>query len=242
MKNFVNCFRIIFYKDTFLTVWMHGSFYTVDYSFVAAQPDIYQQIYGYNQLYVGLSYLPRGVGIIVGSYCTGKLMDYNYRATLKDLGWGASKVVGDDLLRFPIEKARSRNSYWLLIISTGTMVGYGWAVSRVAHPVVPMILQFMQGFWGTYFYTTYSALMVDTFPDSPSTAAASTSVTRCAMAAAGVAVLESLLNAAGRGWYFTVLGLWSGIFGATAVFLLRRKGLAWRRARCGLGQDPENSA
>lgn len=242
VKNFAYCFRIIFYKDTFCTVWLHGSFYTVDYSFVAAQPDIYQQIYGYNQLYVGLSYLPRGVGIIVGSYCTGKLMDYNYRATLRDIGWGVVKVTGDDLLRFPIERARSHKSYYMLIISSATMIGYGWAVSRASHPAVPMILQFMQGFWGTYFYTTYSALMVDTFPESPSTAAASTSVARCAMAAAGVAVLEPLLTAAGRGWYFTVLGLWSGVFGALAVFLLRKNGMAWRRTRCGLSRDAVDSA
>ena len=236
LKNLLNCFRIIFYKDTFLTVWMHGSFYTVDYSFVAALPDIFEQVYGYNKLYVGLSYLPRGVGIILGSYFTGKLMDHNYRATTKKLGLPVSKTSSSssrqhDPAKFPIERARSRSSYWLLIISTGTMVGYGWAVSRAAHPAVPLTLQFLQGFWGTYFYTTYSALMVDVFPESPSTAAAATSVARCAMAAAGVAILQPLLDAAGRAWYFTVLGLWSGIFGAGAVFILRRKGMIWRRIR-----------
>lgn len=238
VANLLACFRIVFYKDTFLTLWLHGSFYTVDYSFVAAVPDIFKDIYQFNELQVGLAYLPRGVGIIVGSYCTGKLMDYNYRLTARKAGWKVDKVAGDDLLQFPIEMARSRSSYWLLCISTATMVGYGWAVHRAAHFAVLIVLQFIQGFYGTYFYTTYSALMVDLFPQSPSTAAAATSITRCAMAASGVALLEPLMSAAGRGWYFTVLGLWSGIFGAVAVALLRWKGMEWRQSRNGLPQEP----
>ena len=219
------------HRDTLLTLWIHGSFYTVDYSFVAAVPDIFRDVYGYNELQVGLAYLPRGVGIIVGSFCTGKLMDYNYRVTSRDLGRGPDQVAREDLYGFPVERARSRRSGWMLIVSTGTIVGYGWSVMRAAHPAVLLVLQFMQGFWGTFFYTTYSTLLVDTFPDRSSTAAAATSVTRCAMAAAGVAILQPLLDAAGRGWYFTVLGLWSGVLGAVAVALLRWRGMKWRQAR-----------
>jgi MFS family permease len=216
---------------------MHGSFYVVDYTFVAALPDIFERIYSYNELYVGLCYLPRGVGIIVGSYFTGKMMDRNYQSTLREHrqnnGLGDETCANDsrDDPAFPIERARSRGTYYVLAISTGTVVGYGWAVSHGAHPAVPLILQFFQGFWGTYYYTTYGALMVDSFPEKASTASAATSVARCAMAAAGVAVLEPLLQAVGRGWYFTILGLWSGMLGVTAVFLLRKKGLAWRCAR-----------
>lgn len=161
-------------------------------------------------------------------------MDYNYRTVARSIGWTIDKVSGDDLLEFPIERARTRYSYIMLIISTATMIGYGWSIQRSAHPTVPLILQFLQGFWGTYGYTTFSTLLVDSFPQSPSTASAATSITRCAMAATGVAVLQPLLNAAGRGWYFTVLGVWSGVLSALAVALLNWKGLRWRRARNGL--------
>lgn len=231
ISNLIACFRIIFHKDTFLTLWVHGSFYTVDYSFVAAAPDIFKDVYHWNELHIGLSYLPRGVGIIAGSYFTGKLMDHNYRAIACDVGFTIDKKSGDDLLKFPIERARTRGSYIMLVISTATMIGYGWSVQRGVHPAVPLVLQFMQGFWGTYGYTTFSTLMVDSFPQSPSTAAAATSITRCAMAATGVAVLEPLLKAAGRGWYFTILGLWSGVLSAVAVALLRWKGMEWRKGR-----------
>ncbi|TFB01532.1 putative transporter AQR1, partial [Trichoderma ghanense] len=190
MIDLLACLRIIFYKDTFLALWVHGSFYTVDYSFVAAVPDVYKEAYGYNDLQLGLTYLPRGVGIIMGSYCTGKMMDSNYRAVKRATGRAddvGNRITGGDLLAFPVELARTRFSLHLLTISTATIIGYGWAVERSAPAAALLVLQFIQGFWGTAFYTTYGALVVDGFPDRPGTAAAATSLTRCAMAAAGVA-------------------------------------------------------
>jgi predicted MFS family arabinose efflux permease len=109
LANLLACFRIIFYKDTFLALWMHSSFYTVDYSFAAAVPDIFQDIYRFNDLQLGLAYLPRGVGIITGSFCTGRLMDANYRATSRRAGWAVDRLAGDDLLA----------------VSTATTVAYG---------------------------------------------------------------------------------------------------------------------
>lgn len=231
IRNPLACLRIIFHLDTFLVLWMHGSFYTVDYSLLAAVPDIYKSIYHFNELQIGLVYLPRGAGIIIGGYCVGKVMDYNYRVTAKRLGWTVDEISGDDIAHFPIEQARSRGSLWLLLISTMTLVGYGWAINKHMHVSVALIMQFVQGFWGTYFYTTYNTLLVDIFPESPSTAAATASITRCAMAATGIAILQPLLDAAGRGWYFTLLGLWSGGCGTVAVLLIRKKGMQWRTGR-----------
>lgn len=111
------------------------------------------------------------------------------------------------------------------------MAGYGWAVSRQAPVSVLFILQFIQGFWGTCFYTIYNTLLVDVFPESPSTAAAAASITRCTMAAAGVTVLQPLLDRVGRGWYFTILGIWSGACGCVVVWLIRWKGMEWRMKR-----------
>ena len=233
IPNPLACLRIIFHFDTFLTLWMHGSFYTVDYSLVAAIPDIYKDIYKFNELCIGLAYLPRGLGIISGGYCNGKFMDHNYRVTAKKTGKTVDRVKGDDLKDFPIERARSRGSYWLLMISTATLIGYGWVVEKHVHFSVLLVLQFIQGFWGTCFYTAYNTLLVDIFPESPSTAAAAASIVRCAMAAAAVAILQPLLDAAGRGWYFTILGIWSGGCGVIAVWLIRTKGMDWRTKRVG---------
>jgi multidrug resistance protein len=228
--NFVHSFRIIFYKDAFLALWVHGSFYAVDYSFVAAVPDIFKNNYDFNKLQLGLAYLPRAGGILAGSYVTGKLLDYHYRVTARVHGLSEERR-GADLYHFPLEEARSRNSYWVLATALATMISYGWAVEKEAHCAVPLILQFMQGFWQTYIYTTYSTLVVDTFPKTPSTAGAATSITRCAMAAIAVAVLDPILNAVGRGVFFTMLAIWSCGCGVFAVVLLNWRGMQWRQAR-----------
>ena len=232
--RFVNplaCLRIMFHLDTSLALWMQGSFYVVDYTVVAAMPDIFKDIYHFNELQIGLTYIPRGVGIITGGYCIGKVMDYNYKTIARKIDWNIDKVAGDDLQDFPIERARARGSYFLLIISTAVLIAYGWAVTKHTHLAIILILQFIQGSMGCCFYNTYNALLVDVFPESPSTAAAAASIVRCAMAAAGVAILQPLLDALDRGWYFTILGIWSGGFGALAVTVIKRKGMCWRIQR-----------
>jgi multidrug resistance protein len=229
--NPISCLRVMFHLDTCFALWMQGSFYVVDYTVVAAMPDIYKDMYGFNELQVGLTYIPRGAGIVAAGYCIGKLMDYNYKTVARKIGWNIDSVVGDDLRRFPIERARARGSYYLLMLSTTILVSYGWAVTKHAPLAILLILQFMQGSMGTCFYNTYNALLVDIFPESPSTAAAAASIVRCAMAAAGVAILQPLLTALGRGWYFTILGLWSGASGAFVVFIVETKCMSWRTRR-----------
>ena len=48
---------------------------------------------------------------------------------------------------------------------------------------------------------------------------------QCTMAATSVTVSQPLLNAAGRGWYVMVSGLWSVVSSALSVALLRWNGL-----------------
>jgi multidrug resistance protein len=231
LQHFIGPLRVIFYADTFLCLWLHGSFYAVDYTMVAEVPSIYKNDYNFNEIMIGLAYLPRGFGIICGSFCNGKVMDYNYRLIAKRNNWTIRTVSGDDLTHFPIELARTRGTFALLVISTATLVGYGWTVNQHGHFAILLTLQFIQGFWGTCMYTIYNTLLIDSFPRSPSTAAAAASIVRCAMAAVATSILNPLLNAAGSGWYFTALGIWSGVCGFVAVWLLRRHGSRWRQLR-----------
>ncbi|KAK3899688.1 hypothetical protein C8A05DRAFT_17906, partial [Staphylotrichum tortipilum] len=72
---------------------------------------------------------------------------------------------------------------------------------------VPLLFQAYIGWKCTVLLQTYSAMIVDVFPDRPGTAAASHNLTRCTLAAAGVAVMDPLVRALGYGWVFTLLGL-----------------------------------
>ena len=231
MFNPLACLRIIFWKDTALILWMHGWFYLVDYCIQTTIPSTYKDIYHFNEFQIGLSYLPRGTGIIAGGYINGKIMDRNYRITAAQIGHAVDRIAGDDVQHFPIERARTRRSWISFGVLSLTLIGYGWAIEERSHVSIPLILQFVQGFLGTCLYTTFSTLLVDVFPASPSTAAAAASVTRCALAASGVAALQPLLDLIGMGWYFTALGLVSMFAGSAAVWTIRTRGMEWRSQR-----------
>ncbi|KAK7550751.1 hypothetical protein JOL62DRAFT_437233 [Phyllosticta paracitricarpa] len=159
--NLLHSLRILLHRATILALWLHGSFYAVDYALVAATPPPSSQ--------------PRR----------------------------SSSAAGPS----PSTTTSPSRS------SSGSSPSRG----------------------GTSFYTTYNALVVDVFPASPSSAAAAAaaSVVRCAMAAAAVAVLQPLVEVAGRGWYFTVLGIWSGVCGGVGVWVMRRKGMGVEDGRGG---------
>ena len=88
-------------------------------------------------------------------------MNWDYRRTARDYDFVIDKVAGDDITRFPIERARYRSIWYPVIISSACIVGYGWAlhtrtVSQVSlvrlksancvkSVAVPLILQFLIG-------------------------------------------------------------------------------------------------
>lgn len=231
MANPSACLRILFWRDTALVLWMSSSPYAVWYCIQTSIPLIYKDTYGFNELQIGLTYLPGATGVILGSYLNGKMMDRNYRVTARSIGRSIDKVSGDDLDDFPIEKARARGSFYLLIVYICALAGYGWVVRRRVHESVPLLLQFVLGMLCTSFQQTFSALLVDIFPASPSTAAAAGNTVKCVLSAAAVAVQQPLVEAVGRGWVFTILTALSGGGGFVAAWMMKSKGMEWRRAR-----------
>jgi MFS family permease len=231
VANPLAAIRILFWKDTALVLWIAASPYAVYYCIQASIPTIYNDIYGFNELQIGLSYLTGGVGVVLGGYLNGKMMDNNYKVTAKSIGHTVNKVSGDDLTHFPIEQARARGSWYLLLSYSCALAGYGWAVQNHAHVSIPLILQFVLAVLCTSFQQTFNTLLVDIFPASPSTAAASSNITRCALSAAMVAVMQPLVQCMGRGWYFTLLTVLSGGGGFVAAWFIKRKGMDWRRKR-----------
>lgn len=239
MANPMAAIRILFWKDTALVLWMAGSPYAVWYAVQASIPTIYRDIYHFNELQIGLSYLTGGFGTVSGGYLNGKLMDWNYKATARSIGHTIDKISGDDMKRFPIERARARGSYYLLFIYTIALAGYGWSVQARAHEAVPLILQYVLAALCTSFQQTFNALLVDIFPASPSTAAASGNITKCALSAILVAVLQPLVNVMGRGWFFTLLTVLSGGGGLVADWLVKNKRMGWRRERIQKTEEAE---
>jgi len=94
---------------------------------------------------------------------------------------------------------------------------------------VPIIIQFLIVFIVAGIFNLCSTLMVDWHPKNPVTASAAAGITRCLIAAGGVAIIEHLIDAAGPGWGFLV-------FGGLCLMIMPilwttcRKGWEWRKS------------
>lgn len=54
--------------------------------------------------------------------------------------------------------------------------------------------------------------------------------------------MQPLLDSMGRGWYFVLLGLVSGVSGTLTVLLIKWKGMKWRQRRQQRGNGESQQA
>lgn len=179
-------------------------------------------------------------------------MNWDYRRTARDHDFIIDTVAGDDLDRFPIEKARYRSIAYPTLISSACIIGYGWAlhtrtVGSQFQPsvklqlltvfksvAVPLILQFLMGAMVSVVfnvskipYQMCGTLLVDLHPKCPVTAQAALNIVRCTLSVGGLALLQLILDPIGVRWCFTLFG---GLCLSMMlpVWVLLRYGMAWR--------------
>ncbi|KAK3687268.1 hypothetical protein B0T22DRAFT_509877 [Podospora appendiculata] len=158
--------RLLWAKDTALVTLIFGVFYMNLSSLQASTSTLFVQIHGISGIGLGLVYLPSGIGSCIGAYYAGRLIDHDYRVVARKSNFEINKRAGDNLARFPIEKARFRSIAYVLGAAGLSMVGYGWSM---------------------WFKVMSGTLLVDIHPKSPSTAQAANSIVRAFLAGGGTA-------------------------------------------------------
>ncbi|OAR05904.1 hypothetical protein LLEC1_08180 [Akanthomyces lecanii] len=191
----------------------------------ATMGTLFKEIYNYNDLEVGLCYLPYGLGCCVTSIGQGYAQNWNYRRIARQVGFDLkSKENGE---KFPIEKARLELIYPSMLVGAAALIGYGWALQAETSVAVPLVLVFVIGMMIPTSLNMITTLMVDLFPEAPASAAAANNLVRCLFGAAATAVIDYMLNGMGRGWCFTFLA-----FLMTAcvpwVLFIQKAGPRWR--------------
>ncbi|MCJ1438604.1 hypothetical protein MMC27_007994 [Xylographa pallens] len=226
--NPIRSLRLVFHKATSLVLFSNAIFY-MKYSCVQASlSPLLIEVYGLNELQVGLAYLAFGIACAAASYAVGMITDRDYRKTASSLGFAIDKVKGDDLAKFPIEKARLRSIWYYIVISSASTLGYGWTLEVMTPLAVPLVFQFLISLTVTGIFNVCNTLIVDLHPDAPATASASVSIIRCSVAAIGVSVLQILFDSIGIGWTFTIIA--SLCLGTIpGLLIVRRRGWDWRK-------------
>ncbi len=228
--NLLPCLQLIFHKDTAIVMFSNAVFY-MKYSCVQASlAPLLQDRYGLSVLEVGFCYLAFGSATAIAAYGVGMITDYDYRQTARAHDLSIDRVRGDELSRFPIEKARLRTVWLYILVSATATLGYGWALEYRTQLAAPLAMQFLIGLAVTGIFNVCNTLVVDLHSDQAVTASAAVSITRCGAAAAGVSVLQMLFDAVGPGWTFTII---AGVCYGTVpiLWLEREKGWQWRLER-----------
>ncbi|KAI5919151.1 major facilitator superfamily transporter [Camillea tinctor] len=221
---------ILFETEMFLLLFYSSFIYAGFYAISTAMSSLFAQIYGFNDIMIGLMYLPLGGGSIAAAFTMGKLSNWNYRRYCKKLNVPFDRLRQQDLAGFPIEKARLEISSPLLIMFALVLSGWGWALEYRAPLAAPIVLLFLVGFSLVGFTNTVNILIVDINPDQAASATAANNLTRCLIGAAATAVISPMISGIGAGWSFTIFSFIYIAFWPV-MWLVMKNGVKWRKAK-----------
>ncbi|KAH8908294.1 putative MFS transporter [Coniochaeta sp. PMI_546] len=206
---------IILDKESFLSMFFSGIIYTGYYIILTGLPQQLESTYNYNSIQVGLCYLPIGFGPMIIRPVIGRIMDSNFRRHARRQGVEILQDRQQSIDGFPIERARLETSLVMVYLSSAAIIPYGWTMS-LDHPPLPaaLVLLFVLGVCLSAAFQPLTALLVDINPRSPAAATAAHQFVRCVLGAAGVAVVNPMLNGIGRGWTSTLIALVWVVFSA----------------------------
>ncbi|KAL0944577.1 Quinidine resistance protein 2-like protein 3 [Colletotrichum truncatum] len=228
--NPLRAVKIIFEKEMAVILLYNSLLYVAFIDVAATLGTLFREIYGFNDLQLGLCYLPYGAGCCIASLGQGYVLDWNYRRIARKIGFTIDRRRGDDLSKFPIEKARLQPVYPAVAVGLVTLVAYGWVLHVETSVAAPLVLQCIIGITITGSFSVMNTLIVDLYPEAPATATAANNLIRCTMGAVGTAVIEYMIQGMGRGWCFTFIAALCAVL-SPMLFWIVKKGPSWRNER-----------
>ena len=228
--------KMLFHKPTFIIVAVGSIQYAIFGALGTSLATVMAETYSLNFLTAGLIYLPSGIGGLLAALLTGKLIDHDFRVAAQSLHLRQGDVIDintrspNDLLAFPIEKARLRSIFLFVPTASIATVGYGWSIHAHSHIAIPLVLQFLLGSTQVATFVVCGTLLTDYNPNRSATAQAGYNLVRCTLAGGCIAALEPLVQGVGAGWSFTVFTA-LGLLCVPLLFVLRVKGWEWRKQR-----------
>jgi MFS family permease len=230
--NPLSTLRIVADKETALILFYSSLIYAGYYAIATTITTQFAVIYGYNDLVLGLCFVPISLGGILATVSNGKWdpVDGNYRRYAKRLGMPLKKNKQQDLTNFPIERARLEVLLPLLYFSCVITPIYRWVLNAKVSVVSPLVLLFFLGFGLTGLFKVVQIIIIDISPGKPATATAAFNLVRCLLGAGMTAVVNPMINAMENGWTFTFVSLVWVAF-SPMLLVLPRVGPRWRREK-----------
>lgn len=218
-------FRILISKHAAPIIIFLAIYYAVWQMSITAMSTLFERNYGLSELEVGLTYIANGVGSMVGTLITGKLLDFDYRKVKaahtsqnnqppRDVEQKVSeRSTSGSETDFPLEKARLRLVPGFSIIQCLSILLFGWTIQypRHVHIAVPIVSSFITGWTAVSTQSVVTTYLVDVFSDRSAAASASLNLARCLLAAGGTSFVMPMVNQIGVGLAFTVCAIMQAV-------------------------------
>ncbi|KAK4129109.1 MFS general substrate transporter [Parathielavia appendiculata] len=219
-------------KEAGIVLFANGIVFAGYYALVGAIPSQFHALYGFNDLDVGLSFIPIGVSAAISAVAVGYAVDWNFARHARRLGISVdgAKQMSRDLGSFPIESVRCEVALPMLALTVVTFVVYGWLLSFHTSVAGPLAMLFFVGFGVNGFFTILSVLIVDVYPQAPATATAANNFVRCWLGAGASAIIIPMIDALSSGWAYTFIALLYLLM-APLLWVIMRWGPRWRSDR-----------
>ncbi len=193
-------------------------------------PSLFGAIYGFDEIRIGLVFIPFGAGSLVSAFTTGRMIDWNWRRQAKKNGFPVKKNRHQDLTNFPVEKARLQICMPLLYLSCVCMIIYGWVLDFRTSLAGPLTILFFTGYGIIAAFQIMTILMVDLNPGHAAASTAASNLFRCLLGAGSTAVVVPMIEKMSVGWTYTFAALTWTLF-SPLLFWLIRVGPGWRKAK-----------
>lgn len=205
-------FRILVNKLTTPILIFLAIYYAVWQMSITAMSSLFRSHYGLSEMQIGLTFIANGVGSMIGTLITGKILDLDYRRNKAKFESQSDVEPGDQSKTtasqedFPIEKARLRLVPFFSVLQCLSILLFGWTIQypHRVHIAVPIVSTFITGWTAVSAQSVIMTYLVDIFPDRSAAASASLNLARCLFAAGGTSFVMPMINGIGIGLTFTV--------------------------------------
>ncbi|KAI8959383.1 MFS general substrate transporter [Daldinia sp. FL1419] len=242
--------RILISKHAAPVILFLAIYYAVWQMSITAMSSLFQERYGLSETQIGLTFIANGVGSMIGTLVTGRILDVDYRRVKAQYEAQVAQSSPEPESNhqtqsaayaeshFPLEKARLRLVPVFSLAQCLSIILFGWTIQypdRV-HIAIPIISTFITGWTAVSTQSVVMTYLVDIFSDRSAAASASLNLARCLFAAGGTSFVMPMVNGIGVGLAFTICAIVQ-VVALSGVAIQWRFAASWRQKEKGAGEE-----
>ncbi|KAJ0422942.1 major facilitator superfamily domain-containing protein [Aspergillus carlsbadensis] len=207
-------FRMLLSNHSAPIIIFLAVYYAVWQMSITAMSSLFKTRYGLSEIEIGLTFIANGVGSMVGTLVTGKILDADYQRVKAQYDADSSidteqpniNTESEREDNFPLEKARLRLIPLFSLTQCLSILLFGWTIQYpdTVPLATPIISTFITGWTAVSTQSMIMTYLVDVFPDRSAAASASLNLARCLFAAGGTSFVMPMIQGVGVGVAFTV--------------------------------------